>query len=171
MVKPGIRRERNSSTGGQNDVVGGGGGRYKGVRMRKWGRWVAEVRQPNSRKRIWLGSYNTPQEAALAYDAAVFCLRGPSVLLNFPETPPEIPSAGDLSPSQIQEAACRHSHSFPATAEVSPVEAEISEGMLKFPAEDGEASYGLGMAEVGVHKGDDGLTCETHYQPPSLWTF
>nr|WFI63201.1 DREB-A5-6 protin [Morus alba] len=128
MVKPAIRRERNRSTGGQNDVVCGGGRRYKGVRMRKWGRWVAEVRKPNSGNRIWLGSYNTPQEAALAYDAAVFCLRGPSALLNFPATPPEIPSAGDLSPSQIQEAACRHAHSFPATVEVSPVEGRFRRG-------------------------------------------
>ncbi|KAK6139705.1 hypothetical protein DH2020_026552 [Rehmannia glutinosa] len=95
MVRPQSRRDRRD-------------GRYKGVRMRKWGKWVAEVRQPNSRDRIWLGSYDTAEEAARAYDAAVFCLRGPSAVLNFPDDPPDILSADELSPSQIQVAASKH---------------------------------------------------------------
>ncbi|KAL2534403.1 AP2/ERF transcription factor [Abeliophyllum distichum] len=101
MVKPqaGGKRER-------RDRVNSG--RFKGVRMRKWGKWVAEVRQPNSRDRIWLGSYDTSEEAARAYDAAVFCLRGPTAVMNFPDDPPDILSAGELSPPQIQVAASRH---------------------------------------------------------------
>ncbi|KAL5214120.1 hypothetical protein ABZP36_003272 [Zizania latifolia] len=67
---------------------------YRGVRMRKWGKWVAEIREPHKRTRIWLGSYATPVAAACAYDTAVFYLRGRSARLNFPE---EISSLASLS--------------------------------------------------------------------------
>ncbi|KAJ0933217.1 putative transcription factor AP2-EREBP family [Helianthus annuus] len=94
--------------------------KYRGVRLRKWGKWVSEIRMPNSRERIWLGSYDSPEQAARAFDAAAFCLRGHAAKFNFPDQPPNIPGATTLSSSEIQAAAARHAYSVPDA--VAPME-------------------------------------------------
>ncbi|GKD59720.1 ethylene-responsive transcription factor ERF017-like protein [Tanacetum coccineum] len=86
--------------------------KYRGVRKRKWGKWVSEIRLPNSRERIWLGSYDSAEKAARAFDAALFCLRGNNANFNFPNQPPDIPGGTDLHPSQIQEAAAHYANSY-----------------------------------------------------------
>ncbi|XP_044472486.1 ethylene-responsive transcription factor ERF017-like [Mangifera indica] len=102
---------------------------YKGVRKRKWGKWVSEIRLPNSRQRIWLGSYDTPEKAARAFDAALFCLRGASAKFNFPDNLPDIEGGRSLSPPQIQAAAVKFANSEPSTSRtpsVSDLQTEYS---------------------------------------------
>lgn len=107
--------------------------RFVGVRQRPSGRWVAEIKDSSQRVRLWLGTYDTPEEAARAYDEAARALRGENARTNFAaRNPNPNPNQANSSNTNGMESDNRHGLSF------SSLKAKLSKNLQNIMARNSE---------------------------------
>ncbi|OWM69586.1 ethylene-responsive transcription factor ERF003-like [Punica granatum] len=109
--------------------------RYRGVRQRHWGSWVSEIRHPLLKTRIWLGTFETAEDAARAYDEAARLMCGPKARTNFPYDPNELHSSSSklLSATLTAKLHKCHTASLQLTKKTSSANKEPKESHHSSP--------------------------------------
>lgn len=160
QVENGARKA--PAKGSKKGCMAGKGGpenvncKYRGVRQRTWGKWVAEIREPNRGRRLWLGSFPTALEAAHAYDDAAKAMYGPTARVNFPGNSADAnsgcTSALSLLASNVPPAA---SHRSDEKDEVESVETEVHE--VKKEVNDDLRSIHVEQKTLGVVQSEESV--------------
>ncbi|CAF2022127.1 hypothetical protein Bca4012_079798 [Brassica carinata] len=136
---------------------------FRGVRMRQWGKWVSEIREPKKKSRIWLGTFSTPEMAARAHDVAALAIKGSSAHLNFPELACHLPRPASADPKDIQAAATAAAVEW--KAQESPSSMVTSSMTSSSPADDAFSDLPDLLLDVNDHK-VDGFWDSFPYEEP-----
>ncbi|KAL5708992.1 hypothetical protein ACHQM5_019731 [Ranunculus cassubicifolius] len=106
---------------------------YRGVRKRNGSKWVCEIRAPNKKTRVWLGTHETAEMAARAYDVASIALRGKSAPLNFADSAWLLPRPKSTSAVDIRATAYQAAQAFApiAAPSLSLLQVKVPENILE----------------------------------------